>query len=315
MATPVGVLRNAISYVMRTPKMYGFSDEAAEYTGQAASDVIRQELSADKPSMICRYGSNELNCVIGYCNPPSLKNYIKYFKSEISSVGWSKNDRKNIANNAGFFPPTPDHLARFATLMIDDMKYIDILGTCIKQELYFSEELKHVKKIPMKDMEPFHHDDPWTDVLKYKRVLVIHPFEETIRSQFAKRKLLFERSEIFPEFDLVTIKAVQSVGNNNAGFNTWFDALEYMKSRIDHCSFDIAILGCGAYGVPLAAHIKRIGKKAFHMGGATQLLFGIKGARWEQWPFYQKMFNEHWIKPLPVDCPETYRKVENGCYW
>ena len=44
--------------------------------------------------------------------------------------------------------------------------------------------------------------------------------------------------------------------------------------------FDTAIIGCGAYGFPLAAKLKAAGKQAFHMGGATQLLFGIKGSRW-----------------------------------
>lgn len=33
--------------------------------------------------------------------------------------------------------------------------------------------------------------------------------------------------------------------------------------------FDIAIIGCVDYGFPLAAHIKRIGKQATHIGDAT----------------------------------------------
>ena len=46
--------------------------------------------------------------------------------------------------------------------------------------------------------------------------------------------------------------------------------------------FDVAIIGCGAYGMPLAAMLKQAGKQAIHLGGATQLLFGIKGKRWEE---------------------------------
>lgn len=49
-----------------------------------------------------------------------------------------------------------------------------------------------------------------------------------------------------------------------------------MKDEIDKRDYDIALIGCGAYGFPLAAHIKRSGKKAVHLGGALQLLFGIK---------------------------------------
>ena len=54
-----------------------------------------------------------------------------------------------------------------------------------------------------------------------------------------------------------------------------------MKAQIDKEDFDICLIGAGAYGFPLAAYVKRKGKKAVHLGGALQLLFGIKGSRWE----------------------------------
>lgn len=50
---------------------------------------------------------------------------------------------------------------------------------------------------------------------------------------------------------------------------------------MDAVDYDIVLLGCGAYGFPLAAYAKRRGKQAIHMGGSLQLLFGIKGKRWE----------------------------------
>ena len=75
---------------------------------------------------------------------------------------------------------------------------------------------------------------------------------------------------------------MQSIGGGKGEFATWFDALEWMEQEVDKREFDIAIIGCGAYGFNLAAHIKRKGKKAIHLGGATQLLFGITGKRWEE---------------------------------
>lgn len=83
-----------------------------------------------------------------------------------------------------------------------------------------------------------------------------------------------------PDFDLITIKAVQSLGGGEQ-FQSWFDALDWMKAEIDKHDYDICLIGCGAYGFPLAAHVKRLGKKAFHLGGALQLVFGIRGRRWE----------------------------------
>ena len=54
---------------------------------------------------------------------------------------------------------------------------------------------------------------------------------------------------------------------------------------------------------------KRLGKQAVHLGGATQLLFGIKGKRWGE------IGNEHWVSPLAEERPQGFEKIEGGCYW
>ena len=81
--------------------------------------------------------------------------------------------------------------------------------------------------------------------------------------------------------------------------------------------FDVALIGCGAYGFPLAAKIKRAGKIALHLGGFTQLLFGIKGARWENaQDYYRKLLdNPAWVRPLPEETPDGFFRHENGAYW
>ena len=132
----------------------------------------------------------------------------------------------------------------------------------------------------MRYLEPWFADDPWTQALAGKKVLVIHPFDELIQEQYAKREQLFPQKNILPEFKLITLKAVLTIaGSKDERFDTWFDALDYMCSEADKIDFDVAIIGCGAYGYPLAAHIKRSGKIAIHLGGVTQALFGIKGKR------------------------------------
>jgi hypothetical protein len=88
-----------------------------------------------------------------------------------------------------------------------------------------------------------------------------------------------------------------------------------MKAEIDKKDFDIAIIGCGAYGFPLAAHVKRIGKKAIHLGGPTQILFGIKGKRWIDNPNFNEIINEYFIFPNESDKVKNANKVEGACYW
>ena len=77
--------------------------------------------------------------------------------------------------------------------------------------------------------------------------------------------------------------------------------------------FDICLLGCGAYGFPLAAHVKRLGKKAVHIGGALQLLFGIKGRRWDR--EFSSIYNDAWVRPEENEKPRNANSVEGGCYW
>jgi hypothetical protein len=93
-----------------------------------------------------------------------------------------------------------------------------------------------------------------------------------------------------------------------------------MKSEINKQDYDVCLIGCGAYGFPLAAHVKRMGKKAIHMGGSLQLLFGIKGKRWENSNYnpiynYSKLMNEHWVYPGEEEKPQNAASVEGGCYW
>lgn len=153
-------------------------------------------------------------------------------------------------------------------------------------------------------------------MLKGRKVLVVHPFEKTIRYQYERRKKIFDDPEKLPDMDLSIVKAVQTIGGNaDPRFKDWFEALDYMTEEVFSKDFDIALVGCGAYGLPLAARIKKAGKVVIHLGGELQLLFGIRGKRWIEDPNHEKRMNEFWIHPLPEDVPENYEMVEGGCYW
>ena len=98
-------------------------------------------------------------------------------------------------------------------------------------------------------------------------------------------------------------------------FLTWFDALDYMKSEVDKVEFHIAIVGAGAYGLPLSAYIKSLGKQVIQMAGSTQLLFGIKGNRWDGHPIISQLYNEHWVRTSIIETPPQAERVEGGSYW
>ena len=77
--------------------------------------------------------------------------------------------------------------------------------------------------------------------------------------------------------------------------------------------FDVEIVGCGAYGFPLSYEIKKMGRVAIHLGGATQLMFGIMGKRWEN--DFKDIVNDSWTRPKAYEKIKNSALVEDSCYW
>ncbi|GAL67512.1 hypothetical protein [Jejuia pallidilutea] len=282
-----------------------------------ANQLIYDALQSNEPCMIARYGSTEMVNIINYIGVKQNNRSIKDFITGKSlKWWWDPSVMKQLQVWSGFFPPTQKHIETFCDLMLEDTQQVDILGSWLHEERHLAQGLSRAKRIMLEDLEPFFCSNPWTKALEGKKVLVVHPFVSTIEKQYKKRDLLFDNN-LLPEFDLKTIKAVQSVAGTETEFKDWFEALEYMKQQIDATDYDICIIGCGAYGFPLAAHVKRSGKKAIHMAGATQLLFGIIGKRWEDYIVfpYMNLFNEHWVRPGENEKPKNANVVEGACYW
>lgn len=262
-------------------------------------------LNSEAPCMISRYGSTELQTLT----------YMKFHPFLLPLKGRTY---YNIQYMSGFFPVTFQNLKKFYKRFKEDAKQIDVLLVWRFEELFFKGWLKHTTRVKKNTVDRFYlPETPWTSALKGKKVLVVHPFTESIESQYKeKRELLFENPSVLPEFaSLTTIKAVQSVGGTPVGFDTWFNALKYMEDEIDKVDYDVCIIGCGAYGMPLAAHVKRMGKKAVHLGGVTQILFGIKGRVYENSPVTSKYINEHFVYPNDNETIKNAKLVEGGCYW
>ena len=283
---------------------------------ESVQQRIYEMLLADEPCMIARFGSVELQAVVDYLFPPTLKNAMRFIKGEIPSWGYAPSTKRTMHINAGFFPATKPMLDRFGKLMMDCVPMVDMLGSWRPEEAMVMPYMPNVERVPLYALEPYYYDNPWTPALEGKKVLVIHPYEDTIRKQYERYELLFEDKRLAPKYELKILKAVQSIaGNKPDEFDDWFQALDWMKSEIDKCIFDIAIIGCGAYGFPLAAYVKRIGKKALHLGGAVQNLFGISSNAAEKLDWMKKVINDYWVRPSAEETPKHSEKVENSRYW
>jgi hypothetical protein len=287
--------------------------------GQAVNDLVRRRLESGEPLMASRLGRVEMNAVLRYLNmqtPGSFRTRLGRYLFQGSGPFWWDDDvRFFLQNNAGFFPTSDEYLRRFSERMLQDIQSLDLLSSCCPGEVRLREYFPQAIITPLPALEPYYHTDPWSQVLEGKKVLVVHPFEASIRSQYARRSVLFRDPKVLPAFELLTLKAVQSISGASTGYPDWFEALDWMCGQIARMDFDLAIIGAGAYSLPLAAFVKKLGKQSLHLGGATQILFGIRGSRWDRMPFFQQLYNEHWIRPLPEETPQNYLSVEGGCYW
>lgn len=289
-------------------KNYGGHNIASAYE---INNYIYDQIINGDPFMVARFGSTELLNMWGYEFPAKGESATKKHFGQLCEC-------------AGFFPRNVKLLKGFVNLQKNSLPEIDVLGIW-----FHSFEDYYIRKLMKKDLrctflfniEPWTSPErPWTAALEGKKVLVIHPFTNTIQQQYKKRTEIFPNINILPEFELKTLKAVQTIaGEKDDRFKTWFEALDWMYQEAQEIDFDVAIVGCGAYGLPLAAKLKRAGKQAVHLGGATQLLFGIKGKRWERededFAYVRKYFNDAWVYPADSDKPKQANKVEGGCYW
>ena len=309
-----------------------FLNPPAEMNRQAVNDQIFKLLSSKSPCLIGRFGTTELNCINNYLAWNGDGNYLRklteYITGNTHTPWWNTDHFETMSLYSGIFPPSEYTSIRFSQRYLDDIPLIDILGSFQYYEKYMPLR-EDVYRCQLETLYPFFVERPWTAALAGKKILVVHPFDRSIRNQYLIREKLFENKNVLPDFELITLQAVQSVAGAKVPFNDWFEALKHMEDQISKIDFDICILGCGAYGLPLASHVKRLGKKAVHLGCGTQLLFGIKGKRWTEqydrvWNYrpnesininYIDLFNDHWVFPDTSERPSDAVKVENGCYW
>ena len=257
------------------------------------NELFKEKDLSSLPLMICRYGSVEFSAIT------------------------TGNNIDPLCNNAGFFPRDKKLISKFKDVYLEASKSIDILYvwnynlnklTSMSKKKSLIRNFSNIKYIiELHTLDPYHNN--WISELKGKKLLILHPFKKSIEYQINKNNTLLP---VVKSIDI--IEAVQTIaGHVDTRFKDWFEALDFMIKEIQMHEFDVCLIGCGAYGLPLAAAVKKMVKQAIHIGGPLQLLFKIKGKRWVNRDDYE--FDKSWISPLTEDIPSQASKVEDACYW
>ena len=108
------------------------------------------------------------------------------------------------------------------------------------------------------------------------------------------------------------IYSENTIAGNEPKNKTYSEVLEDLFQECLKQDADIYFLSCGCYGLPLQYKLKEAGKKSIYVGGIMQLLFGLKGKRWDDRKVINQHYNKYW--KYPEKKPINAEGVEGWCY-
>ena len=261
--------------------------------------LIGEHIVSGKPLSVIRLRS-ETNTLYHYLNNDYPESYPSF-----------------LENNGGLYPLNKEIIEYYNHSLVEGITKCDysVYWDIHKKQYDDFQKKWSINLVHNRAVEPFYFKNPWSQHLKGKKVLVIHPFVESIISQYKKREKLFDDSLILPSFDLLGLKSIQTSGGGEKLYPSWVASLDSMVEKIKSMDFDIALIGCGCYDIPICSTIKDMGKQAIIVGGGLQILFGIKGKRWDNHGIISKLYNDNWVRPSSSEKPSQFDNVEKGCYW
>jgi hypothetical protein len=243
-----------------------------------------------------------------------------------------------LERNAGVFGSIND-INRWSNEYADAAKEADIMATgwyepikVREQRLLNSMEFAG-KQVALRSLEPYYWDESvrWSRVLKGK-VCVVSSFADTIMKQLSKdhsqcgvwSKIHGKMWGEDVEWSAVRTGYAPSLALGRASWecassvsvdpSSWSDSVDYVVEEVLRTGARTVIIGCGGLGMIIGARLKAAGKICIVLGGATQVLFGIKGRRWET-HVISKLWGADWVWPAIHETPGGASDVERGCYW
>lgn len=131
----------------------GYYDQEWENTIESDPEnvyaIICHTITCDRPCLITRFGSNELEAAINY-----KRGHPFGFLRTVYPFWVSKTTKERMITNAGFFPKNNKSFSGFADLILEVSRDIDIFGTWIGKENNIPLK-ENCKKVKLRYLEPF----------------------------------------------------------------------------------------------------------------------------------------------------------------
>jgi hypothetical protein len=280
-----------------------------------ANDLLRERVAQGVPTSAGKIGDTELEVLVKY--EQTHHNPHEFFDA-ISRRG-PELDLLHL--NCGVFPKEQSVVVDWADTYLASLSSLNLLGVWFNsgEEAVVGKYAPSATLVDIRGVEPYYHKSPWTKELAGRRVVAITPFAGSVAQQWRSRtgaELFPLNPSILPPFTLRIVRAPFSAALRPPSHPSWQAALTHLKSEVALEGFDMALIGAGAFSLPLCSFVREeLGRSAVHLGGALQLLFGIRGRRWKHHALISRLFNDSWIHPLPDETPRARWKNDGGAYW
>jgi len=276
---------------------------------------IKKLVQSGKPFFVGRNGTIEIQTIQYY-----LGRRDQPYPEQI---------REYIERNAGVFPATDASLDAWCRAYIKALEELDGVAagwyesTKMFEDRLLKTSAESAFRCPLRSIEPYYVEPglQWTRALEGKRVCVVSSFTKTIQSQLKVATVWTGENKLMLPYS-VDWSFVQTGYSPRLGLGkcewhvpSWDAAVNSVVEQVVATRADIALIGCGGLGMVMAAELKRRGVSAIVMGGAIQVLFGMKGRRWSTHSVISKFWNDAWVWPADDEVPGGSQEVEGGCYW
>lgn len=234
--------------------------------------------------------------------------------------------------NAGIFPANKVSLDRWVFSTLEAIRNTDVLVAGWYKPLEIQEERlleplnTNSPRIPLRSLEPYYVEPSkrWTRFLSGHKVAIVNSFAFTAMNQTKKREEIWPvaTDSLLPnDVEWVAIPTgyspalAQGQATWPSDIFSWDVAVTAVVKKVCDSGCRIALIGCGGLGMAIGCELKKRGVIAIVLGGALQVLFGIKGNRWEKHDVISHFWNDAWVYPRQDETPGGAWNIEGGCYW
>ena len=300
-------LKSKASVLLKIPQVNALRGvPMPQLTGEAAQTLVARKIEERRGCLIARVGETEGRAAAHFLRhrlalPSGRQPYDNALMSKLRLL-------------AGYFPISEESVDRLAQLYLSAVADINVYAAWTPHDALLCPS--QAVRIRLIDLDPFFTQRRWTLALEGRRVCIVSPFVDTMQAQYPLRMNYFP-TPVIPDMELSYVRAPMTQCETDTTGQNWYGNLARLTNHVMDTGAEVVIIGAGAYGLPLGSAVAKQGMKAIVLGGSTQLLFGIKGTRWENDKQYRVIFNQHWVRPSETERPPGFQnfEIKGGAYW